>query len=85
MNRRVLNTTLYVECMASCTAITHLNNELVGDPLDVKMFEATGWQLDENDQSLADPEGIDQIVIGYVYPKVSDDMQFASAGSYNSR
>ena len=24
-------------------------------------------------------------MIGYVYPKVSDDMQFASAGTYNSR
>ena len=41
--RRNLNTTLLVECMASCTAITYVNGELVGDPLDVKMFEATGW------------------------------------------
>ena len=49
VRRRNLNTTLFVECMASCTAITHVNGELVGDPLDVKMFEATGWKLDEND------------------------------------
>ena len=33
--------------MASCTEITYVNDELVGDPLDVKMFKATGWILDE--------------------------------------
>ena len=33
--------------MASCTAITYVNGGLIGDPLDVKMFKATGWILDE--------------------------------------
>jgi hypothetical protein len=35
--------------MASCTAITYVHGSLIGDPLDVKMFEATGWVLDEPD------------------------------------
>jgi len=33
--------------MANCTSITFVDGELIGDPLDVKMFEATGWVLDE--------------------------------------
>ena len=43
------NTNLLVEAMASCTAITYVNGKLVGDPLDVQMFKATGWVLDETD------------------------------------
>ena len=46
---RNLNTTLFLEAMASCTAITYVNGKLIGDPLDVKMFESTGWTLDETD------------------------------------
>ncbi len=40
---------LLAEAMASCTAVTYVNGNLVGDPLDVQMFEATGWTLDETD------------------------------------
>ena len=61
--------TLFLEGMASCTAITYVNDELVGDPLDVKMFESTGWVLDETDQRVTEAEGQDQLVIAYVYPK----------------
>jgi len=52
--------------MASCTAITYVNGVLVGDPLDVQMFEATGWTLDETDQKKADSN--DNLIIAYVYP-----------------
>jgi len=40
---RNLTQTLYLECMASCTSVTYVNGELIGDPLDVKMFHATEW------------------------------------------
>ena len=33
--------------MASTTAITYVDGELIGDPLDIKMFEATEWTLKE--------------------------------------
>ena len=46
---RNLNNTLFLEAMASCTAVTYVEGELVGDPLDVKMFEKTTWMLDETD------------------------------------
>ena len=54
--------------MASCTAITYVNGNLVGDPLDVQMFESTNWVLDESDQ-VKHAEGLDQLIIAYVYPK----------------
>jgi cation-transporting ATPase 13A2 len=33
--------------MASCHSIAYVRDELVGDPLDVKMFESTKWELEE--------------------------------------
>ncbi|XP_045539757.1 polyamine-transporting ATPase 13A3 [Papilio machaon] len=35
--------------MATCHSLTLLNGELAGDPLDLKMFESTGWTLEEPD------------------------------------
>lgn len=37
--------------MVTCHGITIINNQLVGDPLDLKMFESTGWTLEEPDVS----------------------------------
>jgi cation-transporting ATPase 13A3/4/5 len=39
--------TLLLESIASCHSITYIDGELIGDPLDVKMFQATGWILEE--------------------------------------
>ncbi|XP_052127712.1 polyamine-transporting ATPase 13A3 isoform X3 [Frankliniella occidentalis] len=33
--------------MACCHALTRIHNELCGDPLDLSMFEATQWELEE--------------------------------------
>ncbi len=60
-----MNQTLFVEAMASCTEITYVDGNLVGDPLDVKMFESTGWNLVEtavDDQASSDQN----IVLAYV-------------------
>lgn len=34
-------------CMASCHSLRLIDNELLGDPLDMKMFEFTKWQYTE--------------------------------------
>ena len=34
-------------CLSTCHSLTLINGELTGDPLDVKMFEATKWTLEE--------------------------------------
>lgn len=33
--------------MASCHSITYVKDKIVGDPLDVKMFQSTKWILEE--------------------------------------
>ncbi|KAI3385215.1 hypothetical protein SNEBB_001957 [Seison nebaliae] len=39
-----------IECMATCHSIIRLSGVLNGDPLDLKMFESTGWSfINEND------------------------------------
>ncbi|XP_069568613.1 polyamine-transporting ATPase 13A3-like isoform X2 [Brachyistius frenatus] len=42
----LVNTT-FVACMASCHSLTKIEGELSGDPLDLKMFSATCWILEE--------------------------------------
>lgn len=37
--------------MVTCHGITIIDRQLVGDPLDLKMFESTGWHLEEPDVS----------------------------------
>ncbi|MGH0134052.1 UNVERIFIED_CONTAM: hypothetical protein FKN15_011811 [Acipenser sinensis] len=37
----------FVACMAMCHSLTKIEGELSGDPLDLKMFAATGWILEE--------------------------------------
>uniref|UniRef100_A0A4W4FH44 Polyamine-transporting ATPase 13A3 n=1 Tax=Electrophorus electricus TaxID=8005 RepID=A0A4W4FH44_ELEEL len=39
--------THFVACMATCHSLTKIEGQLSGDPLDLKMFEATGWILEE--------------------------------------
>nr|XP_054769052.1 polyamine-transporting ATPase 13A3-like [Lytechinus pictus] len=38
----------FVSTMATCHSLTYINEEIAGDPLDAKMFEATGWTLEES-------------------------------------
>ncbi|XP_004675168.2 PREDICTED: probable cation-transporting ATPase 13A3 isoform X1 [Condylura cristata] len=37
----------FVACMATCHSLTKIEGALSGDPLDLKMFEAIGWILEE--------------------------------------
>uniref|UniRef100_A0A4W4E076 Cation-transporting ATPase n=1 Tax=Electrophorus electricus TaxID=8005 RepID=A0A4W4E076_ELEEL len=37
----------FVSCMATCHSLTKIEGELSGDPLDLKVFSATGWILEE--------------------------------------
>ena len=33
----------YLRCCATCHSLTYVNARIVGDPMDLKMFAATGW------------------------------------------
>ena len=37
----------FVACMSTCHSLTKIEGQLSGDPLDLKMFEATGWVRDD--------------------------------------
>ena len=41
-----------MEALACCCAVTNVNGSLIGDPLDVKMFQSTRWVLDEEPENL---------------------------------
>ncbi|XP_061097900.1 polyamine-transporting ATPase 13A3-like isoform X1 [Conger conger] len=47
VRREALVKSHFVSCMAVCHSLTRIKGELSGDPLDLKMFEATGWILEE--------------------------------------
>lgn len=51
--------------MATCHSITYVGDELIGDPLDVKMFLDTQWVLEETTQENSE----DELVLAYVRPK----------------
>jgi cation-transporting ATPase 13A2 len=61
---------LFNEAMASCHSITYINEELVGDPLEIKMFENTDWILDETNTVSNSLISQNDLVSAYVRPKV---------------
>ncbi|CAH2356001.1 vacuolar cation-transporting ATPase Ypk9p [[Candida] railenensis] len=42
------NNKFLLSCMASCHSLRLIDDELLGDPLDAKMFEFTKWNFEEN-------------------------------------
>ncbi len=43
--------------MATCHSLRAVDDELIGDPLDIKMFEYTGWSFEEFAQTTNAIEG----------------------------
>lgn len=46
--------------MATCHSLRSVDGELVGDPLDLKMFEFTGWKFEEGSQGNTDQDDEEQ-------------------------
>ncbi|XP_021950610.1 probable cation-transporting ATPase 13A3 isoform X2 [Folsomia candida] len=64
--------------MAACHSLTLIDGTLIGDPLDLKMFEWTEWSLEE--PGVADNEKFDKIAPTIVRPKqreVNDNLNIA--------
>ncbi|XP_044145286.1 probable cation-transporting ATPase 13A4 isoform X1 [Bufo gargarizans] len=49
--------------MACCHSIIMLDGKLQGDPLDLKMFEATGWVIDESMSDIQDGHSSQNIIV----------------------
>ena len=56
---------LFIECLACCQGITRVKGKLIGDPIDVEMFESTGWNLIEETN---DPINYDPRISAFVRP-----------------
>ncbi|KAK6952288.1 hypothetical protein Daesc_006823 [Daldinia eschscholtzii] len=75
--------------MATCHSLRSVDGELVGDPLDVKMFEFTGWTFEEGNQGGADQDDEEQ---GGFSPSVArppmvplyDTDGYGTAGGHNA-
>ncbi|KAI9364521.1 hypothetical protein DFJ73DRAFT_809774 [Zopfochytrium polystomum] len=63
--------------MACCHSLKVVNGDLIGDPMDVKMFEFTDWQIEEGTSSSetpnrhSGPPGLIQFVV-----RPTDDLDF---------
>ena len=57
---------LYIECLACCQGITRVDGKLVGDPIDVEMFESTGWEMIEDSEDI---NNYNPKISTYVRPK----------------
>ncbi len=55
---------LFIECLASCHGVTRVEGKIIGDPIDVKMFQESGWELNEN---LENQENYDSLVKKKIY------------------
>ena len=58
----------YIECLACCHHITYVNDNLVGDSIDVKMFESLDWIIKEN-ADVINKNHFNSQIINYVMPK----------------
>lgn len=58
------------QCMALCHSLQKIEGILVGDPLDVKMFESSGWILEEHHntilRAIARPAGSEAFAFGHL-------------------
>lgn len=54
--------------MATCHSLRVVDGELVGDPLDLKMFNFTGWSFEEGEQKSGDADDEEQ---GGISPSIA--------------
>ena len=64
----------YVECLACCHCLTYVKEKLVGDPIDVRMFESTEWIMKENSNS-GNEINANPLVLNYIRPKCEEDIE----------
>jgi predicted P-type ATPase len=63
---------LFIECVACCHTITKVNGKLIGDPIDIEMFGASGWSFNEN---LENRENYDSLIASYLRPEGERDIK----------
>ena len=72
----------YVECLACCHFLTYVKEKLIGDPIDVRMFESTGWIMKENSNT-GNEINANPLVLNYIRPKNEEDIVVPYQDNYN--
>lgn len=60
---------LLMEVLACCHSLTSVNGNLIGDPLDIKMFEWTGWIMEDNNENK-----FDELILAVVKQKQESEV-----------
>ena len=63
----------YIECLACCHCLTYVKDKLLGDPIDVKMFESVDWIMKENSNA-GNENNINPLVLDFIRPKCEEDL-----------
>lgn len=71
--------------MATCHSLHQVEGELLGDPLDVKMFEFTGWSFEESGHTITGAHHEELTDVPSAVARPSAGMEFGIGGTYESR
>lgn len=71
--------------MATCHSLHKVEGELLGDPLDVKMFEFTGWSFEESGHGINSTRVEELGDVPSAVARPSAGMEFGISGTYESR
>ena len=69
----------YIECLACCHCLTYVNEKLVGDPIDIQMFESTNWTMKENENNILNPN-----VLSFIRPICEEDVEISFQDNNNN-
>ena len=72
----------YVECLACCHCLTYVKENLIGDPIDVRMFESVDWIMKENSNT-GNENNANPLVLNYIRPKTEEDILVHFSDDYN--
>lgn len=71
--------------MATCHSLHQVEGELLGDPLDVKMFEFTGWSFEESGHTITGAQDEEFVDVPSAVARPSAGMEFGIGGTHETR
>ena len=72
----------YIECLSCCHSLINLEGKLIGDPIDIKMFESLGWTLEENTDN-NNTNNDNSLVLNYIIPNKGQKNKIAVMKRFN--
>ncbi|KAL4735508.1 hypothetical protein BDV11DRAFT_208448 [Aspergillus similis] len=73
-----------IRIMATCHSLRVVDDELLGDPLDVKMFQFTGWSFQEGRDQTPDPRNLEIETILPSIARPPNSTTHINSGAFNT-